>query len=74
MIARAYHNDADALARQLREPKAENEAQTNRSRKLIADDLENAHATYLEVQQTITLAGNAGRRSADARCCCGTAT
>ena len=32
---------------------------SNRSRKLIQEYLENAHATYLDVQQTITLAGSA---------------
>ena len=34
-IARAYHNGAEALAAQLREPSSDNEAQINRSRKLI---------------------------------------
>ena len=58
LIARAYHNGAESLARQLREPSAENEAQINRSRKLIAENLESAYATYLEVQQQITLEGN----------------
>jgi tetratricopeptide (TPR) repeat protein len=58
MIARAYHSDAEALTVRLRKPNSENEAQANRSRKLIGENLENAHATYLEVQQTITLAGN----------------
>jgi tetratricopeptide (TPR) repeat protein len=59
LIARAYHNGAESLTRQLREPSAENEAQINRSRKQISENLESAYATYLEVQQQITLEGNA---------------
>lgn len=59
LIARAYHNGAESLTRRLREPSAENEAQINRSRRQISDDLESAYNMYVEVQQQITLAGNA---------------
>jgi tetratricopeptide (TPR) repeat protein len=59
MIARAYHSGAQELAARLREPSGENESQINRNRKLIQEYLESAHATYLDVQQTITLAGSA---------------
>jgi tetratricopeptide (TPR) repeat protein len=58
-IARAYHNGAEALSRRLREPAGDNESQINRSRKQITDNLENAHAMYLDVQKTITLAEGA---------------
>jgi tetratricopeptide (TPR) repeat protein len=57
-VARAYHSGASALNDQLREPTTtDNEAAINRSRRQITEYLENAHATYLEVQKTITLAG-----------------
>jgi tetratricopeptide (TPR) repeat protein len=59
LIARAYHNGAESLTRRLREPSAENEAQINRSRRRISEDLESAYKTYVDVQQQITLAGNA---------------
>jgi tetratricopeptide (TPR) repeat protein len=59
MIARAYHGGAQALAARLREPSGDNETQINRNRKLIDEYLQSAHATYLDVQQTITLAGSA---------------
>jgi tetratricopeptide (TPR) repeat protein len=58
-VARAYHSGAESLADQLREPQSENEAAINRSRRQISDYLERAHATYLEVQKQITLAGDA---------------
>ncbi|HYO24469.1 MAG TPA: tetratricopeptide repeat protein [Lacipirellulaceae bacterium] len=57
-IARAYHQAAAALSQQLRDPKLENEAQISRNRKLIGEYLEGAYSTYLDVQQTITLAGH----------------
>jgi tetratricopeptide (TPR) repeat protein len=56
-VARAYHSGASALSAQLREPTTDNEAAINRSRRQITEYLENAHATYLDVQKTITLAG-----------------
>jgi tetratricopeptide (TPR) repeat protein len=58
-VARAYHNSAESLAERLRAPAAENEAQTSRNRKQIAEDLENAYATYVEVQEEISLSGKA---------------
>ncbi len=60
-IARAYHSAAETITNQLRESKAENESQTARLRKSLDDDLESAHATYLEVQKQITLEGGAER-------------
>lgn len=59
MIARSYHSAAEALDKRLRTPNNDNEAEINRSRKLITGNLEDAHKTYQDVQQTITLAGNA---------------
>ncbi len=59
LIARSYHNGAQELAAKLRDPKGD-EAQINRSRDLIQRQLENAYASYLDVQQTITLAGSGG--------------
>jgi tetratricopeptide (TPR) repeat protein len=59
MMARSYHNGAQVLAARLRELHNENEAKADRSRGLIQQKLEDAHATYLDVQQTITLAGTA---------------
>jgi tetratricopeptide (TPR) repeat protein len=58
-VARAHHSAAEVLVQQLREPSTDNEALINRTRKLITEHLENAHATYLEVQKTITLTGGA---------------
>ncbi len=58
-VARAYHSSAELLAERLRAPAAENEVQTSRNRKQIAEDLENAYATYVEVQEQIALAGKA---------------
>lgn len=59
MMARSYHNGAQLLSTRLRELRNENEAKADRSRGLIQQKLESAHATYLDVQQTITLAGTA---------------
>lgn len=57
-IARAYHNAADEITKELRVPKAENETQTVRLRRALDESLRNAHATYLEVQKQITLEGS----------------
>jgi len=56
-IARAYHNAAENLSKQLREPNQDNEAQMARNRKLLDDYLHSAYATYLDVQKSITLEG-----------------
>jgi tetratricopeptide (TPR) repeat protein len=58
MIARAYHNAAEALTKRLRDID-DNETELNRSRRAATGNLESAHATYLDVQQTITLSGTA---------------
>ncbi|HMO83669.1 MAG TPA: tetratricopeptide repeat protein [Lacipirellulaceae bacterium] len=58
MIARAHHNAAQALEMRLRRPSGENETQINIARESIQRELVNAHAMYLEVQQTITLQGS----------------
>ena len=54
-IARASHRAAEAPAERMREAKTENEKQKNRQ--LMAEFLEQALATYGEVQRAITLAG-----------------
>jgi tetratricopeptide (TPR) repeat protein len=58
LVARAYHRDAEVLAAILRAPNSDNEALINRSRRQIGDDLEAAHAMYVDVQRTITLGGH----------------
>jgi len=58
-IARAYHKAADEITRELREPKAENENHTVRLRRSLEESLQNAHATYLDVQKQISLEGAA---------------
>jgi tetratricopeptide (TPR) repeat protein len=59
MIARSYHNGALEIAAQLRAPRSATEIKIDQARASILQQLENAHAAYVDVQETITLAGNA---------------